>query len=126
MKIQAQKAFTLIEVMVALSVIAIGLIATLKAINQEIAAANISQNKMMALWLLENKAAEIRLNPILPSSGLTQGKQFAYQQTWLWQINTQTTANPKILKSEISISKPSFRNESELLLKQAIYLGDLR
>ena len=120
------KGFTLIEIMIALSVVAIGLTATLKAIHQEINAANMMQNKLLALWVLENKMAEIRLNPILPDLGINQGQQSLFNQTWLWQTHTLTTANAKIRKVEISIFIATAKDKKDSILTQAIYLGDLK
>jgi general secretion pathway protein I len=122
MNCQTNKGFTLIEVMIALSVVAIGLMATLKAINQEISGSSITQNKMIALWLLQNKMTEIRLNSALPNIGSNQGNQMLLNQTWQWQTNTKATANEKIRKVEVSISLPA----QDKLLSQTIYLGDIK
>lgn len=121
-----QHGFTLIEVMIALSVVAIGLMATLKAINEEVSGANLTRNKMLALWVLENKVSEIRVNPVLPSTGINQGQQTLFNQTWHWQTHTTTSANSKILKVEVSILMPMAKDKKEALLKQNIYLADLR
>jgi general secretion pathway protein I len=118
--------FTLIEVMIALSVVAIGLMATLKAINEEINSAVITRNKMLALWVLENKVAEIRLNPTPLNTGINQGQETLMNQTWKWQTNTSTTANTKIRKVEVSISLPTTKDPKDAIIKQAIYLSDLR
>ena len=120
------KGFTLIEVMIALSVVAIGLMATLKAVNEEVSGANLTRNKMIALWVLENKVAEIRLNPLLPNTGINEGQQTLFNQTWQWQTNTTNTANTKIRKVEVSILQPNSKDKKDTLLKQSIYLGDLR
>jgi general secretion pathway protein I len=121
-----QHGFTLIEVMIALSVVAIGLMAVLKAINDEVGGVNLTQNKMIALWVLENKVSEIRLNSILPETGINQGQQLLFNQTWHWQTNTSMTANTKIRKVEVSIFTPNVKDKKDILLKQSIYLGDLR
>lgn len=118
--------FTLIEVMVALAVVAIGLMAVLKAINDEVAGASLTRNKMIALWIVENKASEIRLNPVLPNTGINQGQQILFNQTWQWQTNTTNTANTKIRKIEISVFNPNTKDKTDSLLTQSIYLGDLR
>lgn len=123
-KFFSQQGFTLIEVMIALAVVAIGLIATLKAINEEIISANFTRNRILALWVLENKVSEIRLNPILPSLGVNQGQQLLFNQTWLWQTNTSGTANAKIFKVEVSIK--NLHDKTDVLLKQNIYLADLK
>jgi general secretion pathway protein I len=122
----SQKGFTLIEVMIALAVVAIGLMATLKAINEEVNGANMTRNKMLALWVLENKVSEIRLSANLPSIGTNQGQQILYSQTWQWQTNTTLTANPKIRKVEIAIFSSQTKKSPEALLTQNIYLADLK
>jgi general secretion pathway protein I len=121
-----QNGFTLIEVMVALSVVAIGLMATIKAINEEINNAVITRNKMLGLWILENKVAEIRLNPVLPANGVNQGKETLINQTWYWQTNAGITANAKIHKVEVSVSDKPSKDFNDSLIKQSIYLSDLR
>lgn len=120
--------FTLIEVMIALSVVAIGLMATLKAINQEISSATITQNKMTALWLLENKVTEIRLTSTsaLPNLGINQANQVFLNQTWQWLTETKATAHPNIRKVEIAILLPTTAIKKEVLVKQTIYLGDAK
>ena len=122
----SENGFTLIEVMVALAVVAIGLMAVLKAINDEVAGASLTRNKMIALCIVENKASEIRLNPVLPNTGINQGQQILFNQTWQWQTNTTNTANTKIRKIEISVFNPNTKDKTDSLLTQSIYLGDLR
>jgi general secretion pathway protein I len=125
-KADSENGFTLIEVMIALAVVAIGLMAILKAVNDEVGGANLTRNKMLALWVLENKVAEIRLNPVLPATGINQGQQNLFNQTWRWQTNTTATANAKIFKVEVAISMPTAKDKKNTLLKQNIYLADLR
>jgi general secretion pathway protein I len=115
--------FTLIEVMIALSVVAIGLMAILKAMNEEVGGAVMIQNKMIALWMLENKIAEIHVTPTSIVQGVNQGKQTLYNQTWLWQTETLKANNERMQKINVSILIPNPKG-NELLLKQAIYLGN--
>lgn len=112
--------FTLIEVLIALSVIAIGLTAVLKTSFQAVSNAQVIQNKIFALWVLENKAAEIRLNSNTLPTGSDEGQQQQGRQTWLWQTDTATTPNPKIKKVTLIISVPE--TDQENILEQSIYL----
>lgn len=121
-----QRGFTLIEVMIALAVVAIGLMAVLKAMNESIFSANLTRNKTLGLWMLENKVSEIRISPFVPMTGINQGQQLFFNQTWRWQTNTMTTANPKIFKIEVSVFSPDSKDKTEALLKQAIYMADLK
>jgi general secretion pathway protein I len=125
-KNKLQLGFTLIEVMIALSVVAIGLMATLKAVNDEISSANIVRNKMIALWVMENKVAEIRMNPVLPGVGVNQGQQTLYNQIWHWQTNTTNTANTKIRKVEVAIFAADENDKKNPVITQNIYLADFK
>jgi general secretion pathway protein I len=115
------KGFTLIEVMVALAVIAIGLLAVLNTANQQVKSAAITQNKMAAYWLMKNKIAEIRLTDNWPAIKHHQGIQTSLQQTWYWQTQAATTDNPKIRKVVISIATQ--KTPSDVILEQTIYLS---
>jgi general secretion pathway protein I len=118
--------FTLIEVMIALSVVAIGLMACIKAMNEEISAANLTRDKMLALWVVENKVAEIRLNPAQAGTGLNQGRETLFNQTWHWQTHPVQTANSKIRKVEIKVFADTDKSRKNPLFSQNIYLADLK
>ncbi|MDF1583086.1 MAG: type II secretion system minor pseudopilin GspI [Methyloprofundus sp.] len=115
--------FTLIEVMIALAVVAIGLLATLNAANQEIRGASLTQDKMTAYWLMQNKMAEIRLESSWPSIKLNNGTDKIFAQTWYWQTDAQKTDNPKIRKVKISLSPVIADISEDPVLQQTIYIG---
>jgi len=117
------KGFTLIEVMIALAVVAIGLMATLNAANQEIRGASLTQDKMTAYWLMQNKIAEIRLASTWPSIKKNKGSDKIFGQTWRWQTDTKTTDNPKIRKVRISLSPATADITEDPTLQQTIYIG---
>ncbi len=115
------KGFTLIEVMVALAVIAIGLLAVLNTANQQVKSASMTQNKMAAYWLMKNKIAEIRLTDNWPAIKHHKGMQTMLQQTWYWQTQASATDNLKIRKVIISIAAQ--KTPSDTILEQTIYLS---
>lgn len=120
--ISNQIGFTLIEVLIALAVVAIGLTAVLNANLHAISHASRIQNKIFALWVLENKAAELRLNNASESTGTEEGEQLQGGQSWSWQTKTEVTANKKINKTQIKIFASESENESTPLIEQTIYL----
>lgn len=117
------KGFTLIEVMIALAVVAIGLLATLNAANQEIRGASLTQDKMTAYWLMQNKMAEIRLEITWPSIKQNKGTDTIFGQSWRWQTDTKKTDNPKIRKVKISLSPATANITEDPVLQQTIYIG---
>jgi len=118
-----QSGFTLIEVMVALAVVSIGLLATLNAANQETRAAIITQDKMTAFWLMKNKMAEIRINESWPATRQKKDDVDIFEQKWYWQTSTKKTANPNIRTVKISFAQKALKIKSDPVLEQTIYLG---
>jgi len=114
--------FTLIEVLIALSVIAIGLIAVLNANLQATANATKLQNKLFALWVLENSIAEIRVRSTEFPISNHHDKQQQAQQFWQTETITTATDNPLLQQTKLIISTPVGFPETEILLQQDLYL----
>ncbi|HVJ29316.1 MAG TPA: type II secretion system minor pseudopilin GspI, partial [Gammaproteobacteria bacterium] len=73
--------FTLIEVLVALAVIALGLTAVIKALGEYTYAANYMRQKTLASWIATNKLTEIAIAPTWPALGdYDEDVEFARQQ----------------------------------------------
>jgi general secretion pathway protein I len=80
------RGFTLIEVMVALVIVAFGMgavLATLSSAANNIAALH---DKTLAQWIALNLVADTRLNLQVPSAGITEGDVSAFGGAdWHWQ-----------------------------------------
>jgi len=80
------RGFTLIEVMVALVIVAFGMGAVLAALSS--AAGNIAalHDKTLAQWIALNQVADTRLNLQVPTAGTTEGDIKAFGNAdWHWQ-----------------------------------------
>jgi general secretion pathway protein I len=82
----SMRGFTLIEVMVALVIVAFGMgavLATLSSAANNIAALH---DKTLAQWIALNLVADTRLNLQVPSAGITEGDVSAFGGAdWHWQ-----------------------------------------
>jgi type II secretion system protein I len=81
-----QCGFTLIEVMVALVIVAFGMGAVLAALSS--AAGNIAalHDKTLAQWIALNQVADTRLNLQVPGTGTTEGDVKAFgNANWHWR-----------------------------------------
>jgi general secretion pathway protein I len=67
-----QRAFTLVEVLVALGVAAISLTASLKATSSMVSSNEELRLRLLAVWSAENRMAQIRLEKQWPDIGNTQ------------------------------------------------------
>ena len=96
--------FTLIEVLVALAVIALGLTAVIKALGEYTDTANYTRQKTLASWIATNKLTEIAIAPQWPSLGdYDEDVEFARQQ-WRCAIEVSETPVEMLRRVDVSVS----------------------
>ena len=95
--------FTLLEVLVALTIVAVALTATMRAMGSMTTASDSLQTRMIATWSAENHLANLRLARVFPDPG---ARGFACPQgdTQLWCEETiASTPNPVFRRVEVSV-----------------------
>ncbi|MCL2309774.1 MAG: type II secretion system minor pseudopilin GspI [Proteobacteria bacterium] len=113
--------FTLIEVLVALTIVAVALAAGLRALNQSADNANQLKLRTLALWVAENRLAEAQLLPELPSAGTVQGQVSQAGIAFVWQQTISFTPNPAFRKIDIRVVETQTPNYE--LARLNSYLG---
>jgi general secretion pathway protein I len=96
--------FTLIELVVALAVLAIGMTAVLHATSQAGYAGAFLKQKTVAHWVASNQAAELSINKEWPDPGVITGTETMAEQTWRWEAEVQSTAVPELRLVTIRVS----------------------
>jgi general secretion pathway protein I len=101
------RGFTLIEVMVAMVVIAVALPALLKTLYQQVDGTAYLRDKSLAQWIANNKLAESRL--LLSRTGnLFRGRRTGSEtmagQDWFWEMTSQQTEVENFYRLEIRVS----------------------
>ena len=96
------KAFSLIEVLVALSIVSIGLIALVQTESQQSQNLHRLEQKTIAGLIASNLAVENRLKQN-QSIGFSNGRYPMGNQTWLWESNLNETPNDQIFKLIVSV-----------------------
>jgi len=103
----AQQGFTLIEVMVALVIVAFGMGAVLASLSS--AASNIAalHDKTLAQWIALNLVADARLNLQLPEAGVTEGDIKAFGNgDWHWLRDIEPLpAIPGLLEISVQVRR---------------------
>lgn len=79
------RGFTLIEVVVALAIVAIGMLAAFSAVTQTASNASYLRDRTFAAWIASDLIAEIRLSGQMPSVDETQGRVDFANQEWRWR-----------------------------------------
>jgi general secretion pathway protein I len=107
---------TLIEVLIALAIIAIAMTAIIKAVSENIRATNHLQNKTMALWVGESVLNEARLGLIkFPSRDekVTHTLDLLGRD-WYWQGGQEETPNKRIRKITVSVYMQNPENDESM------------
>ncbi len=95
--------FTLIEVLVALTILAVALTAAMRAMGSMIEASTSLQSRMLAEWSAENHLATLRLSKNWPEPG-TRGYACPQGGTALYCEETvSATPNPSFRRVEIAV-----------------------
>jgi general secretion pathway protein I len=99
--------FTLLEVLVALVIVAFGMGAVLSALSAAAFNVNALRDKTLAQWIALNKIADARLNLQIPNNGTSEGdiKNFG-NGDWHWQQDvTALTQIPGLLQITVSVRR---------------------
>ena len=122
------RGFTLVEVMVALAIVAIALPALLMALYQQIDDTAYLRDKTLAYMVAENKLAEMRLIISLTrnlSAGKDSGLASMADRDWYWWVETKTTEMEKFFRVDITVSLDEEQQEQPLYTLSAFMSGEL-
>ena len=99
-----ENGFTLVEVMVALTIVALSLTAIAASMNQMIDAANTMRERTYASWIAQNKIAELRLANVLPEVSSTSGEVDYAGSEWSWRAVVSETGIESFYRVDVSVS----------------------
>lgn len=95
--------FTLIEVLVALAIVAIGMAAVLGTLTSSASTVVYMRDKTLANWVALNHIAEQRLRPQMPQLGKTDGDIDFAGQKWHWSQETVATAVQGMVRMDVHV-----------------------
>lgn len=98
-----QCGFTLMEVLVALTILSMSLLVAIKVASETSLSAIKLRDKTYAQWVALNKVAELRLQTTWPPIGKTDGNMEMAGQSWHWTTEITTTPNQFIHKLDVSV-----------------------
>lgn len=114
--LERSKGFTLLEVLVALAVIAFSLAAAASAVSGNARNASGLQQRTYAHWVAMNKMAELHIEKKWPSIKTTKGSSLMARHEWFWAIKVSKTPDKKDLVRRVDIMvRPSEDDESPLV-----------
>lgn len=116
-----QKAFTLLEVLVALAVLAIGLTTLVKVASQNTIQTAYLKDKTLAQWVAINKVNEVKLLSNWPNTGTSKGEEIMANQEWQWTLKVSATADKKIRRLDVDVKK--YNADGEPVVRFISFVG---
>ncbi len=98
------RGFTLIEVMVALTIVALALAAATAAVAQMIDAGNTMRERTYANWIALNRIAELRLAGQTPPVGRSNGTVEYANAEWTWRAVVAETGVEDLYRIDVTVS----------------------
>lgn len=109
--------FTLMEVLLALTVIAIALTALIKSTSQTVVNTARIKDKSISHWVAMQGVAAIQLGALtLPSNKKITQVTTLLGERWYWQVTLTNTPIPHVLQINISVSKSQSGPFSDTLI----------
>ena len=96
--------FTLIEVMIALAIVAISLGSAIAITIQDIMRADSMQHRTYANWIAQNKLTEARINNIKPDTGVQDGSIIFAGNNWKWETRISKTGIDDLYRMDVAVS----------------------
>lgn len=95
--------FSLIEVLVALTILAIPLAAITRTVSQAIDTTAALRDRSMALWVAQDRIALHRIRRDWPATRTTTGTSEMAGRTWRWEEKVVTTPVAQLRRIEIEV-----------------------
>ena len=105
MKKPEARGFTLVEVVVALAIVAIGMLAVFKTIGDTTHNVSDLRDRSFATWIADNRITEIRISGEMPSVEETAGTVEYAGRRWHWVTKVSQTQVPGLRRIDVSVRR---------------------
>jgi len=101
----ATRGFTLIEVVVALAIVAVGMFAVFKTIGDTTSNISYLRDRSLAAWIADNQITTMRLSGELPSVDETEGDVDYAGRRWHWLATVSQTAVDGLRRIDVRVRR---------------------
>jgi general secretion pathway protein I len=116
-----ERGFTLIEVMVALTVAVLALVAVMASISQMIDAGTAMRDRTYASWVAQNKIAELRLANVEPEVSETSGEVTFAGIEYGWTATVSETGVESLYRVDVEVG---FAGTGDVLRTVTGFVGE--
>ncbi len=95
--------FTLIEILVALAIVAIALAAVVAETSHYVYSTSRLQDRTLAHWVAVNRIVEQQLSTVWPATGATNGTVELGGREWAWTMRITDTPDDSIRRIDVEV-----------------------
>lgn len=103
---QHQQGFTLLEILVAVALLAIVMGALLGSLARYADQAAHLRNRSIATWVAHNRLTEVELDSAWPSPGASDGDTEMAGVKWQWRQTVNATDDPTLRRVDVRVYAP--------------------
>ncbi len=115
------RGFTLIEVLAALIIVSLGMLAVINAVSQTISNASYLREKTLAHWVAMNKLTEVRLSNTAPPGGDSNGELDMAGITWRWRMTISATEADTMQRIDIKVAPKAAGEDASIASVSGFY-----
>ena len=120
----SHRGFTLIEVLVALAIVAIGMAALMTALTSSAGTTVYMRDKTLAEWVALNQLETVRLALQRPKKGKTDGDAEMAGRKWKWHQEVLETEVKGIMRVDVSVKPAEVAGDSNWYTTASAITGD--
>jgi len=109
------RGFTLVEVVVALAIVAIGMLAVFKTIGDTVNNVATLRDRSFAAWIADNRITELRLAGQVPSVDETTGDLEYAGRRWHWVAKVSQTPVDGLRRIDVRVRREGDAPDSSLV-----------
>jgi len=121
LQVRGFRGFTLLEVMVALAVIAIGLSAVITEASRNINNAALLEDKTLGHWVAANKIAEMQVANEWPGIGEAKGDVEMAGREWYWTVRVEAAPYERLRRLNVEVRSDA--NSERPIVSVAAFVG---
>jgi general secretion pathway protein I len=116
-----ERGFTLIEVVVALIVVSLGMLAVIETVGGTARNSSYLRDKTIAHWVAMNKLTEVRLQANAPSIDKSSDEVEMAGRDWRWTVEVKQTPVESIRRIDVSVRPAEAPEKSSMASVSGFY-----
>lgn len=102
---RVSRGFTLIEVLIAVAILAFSLVAAIAAGSNAARSASFVRDKTLATWVAHDRLTELDAQPLWPAVGDSNDDVTMGGVDWTWHAKVKETPDPTLHRIDIVVQK---------------------